>query len=123
MNWLSDGIRIEGLDEFEKMIQDAVIDDSDVKKAMKKALEPIAETVENNTPVRTGKLKKSVKKQVKTDGLGVVGIVKLGKFYDMFEEFGTSQQKHHVGFFDRAVRSSADESLNILGKELFKKLK
>lgn len=120
---MSDGIRIEGLEEFEKMIQDAVIDDSDVKKAMRKALEPIMDAVEKNTPMRTGKLKKSVKKQVKTDGLGVVGVIKLGKFYDMFEEFGTSQQKHHVGFFDRAVRNSAAKSLNILGKELLKKLK
>jgi hypothetical protein len=41
----------------------------------------------------------------------------------MFQEFGTSQQKHHVGFFERSVNANTDKVVNFLAERLFEKIK
>ncbi|EPS48438.1 phage protein, HK97 gp10 family [Clostridium botulinum CFSAN002367] len=38
-------------------------------------------------------------------------------------EFGTSQSKAHVGFFDRAVKGSENEAIEAVAKELLDKAK
>lgn len=117
---MSNGIEIDGFDELEELVQDMVITEADEKKAIKKAISPIADEVEKNTPVKTKKLQKSVIRSVKKEGFATVGIVRMGRFYDIFQEFGTSKSKAHVGFFERAVNKSTDEALAILSKELLK---
>lgn len=120
---MSSGIEIEGLEEFEKTIQDMTITDLEAKAAIRAAIKPIADTIEKETPKgETGRLKK-LSKTVKTNGLGYEGIVRAKAFYDIFQEFGTSQQKSHVGYFDRAVKSSEDEAINILSNALLNKVK
>ena len=116
-------IEIDGFEDLESMLQDMTITESDEKKAMKKAIEPIATEIEKNTPKRTGKLKSSVSKTVKKDGFATVGIVRMGKFYDKFQEFGTSKSKKNVGFFERSVNKSKDEAISILANELLNKAK
>lgn len=117
---MSSGIEIDGFEDLEELLQDMTITEADEKRAMKKAIEPIADEVERNTPERTSRLKKSVIKSIKREGFATIGIVRLGKFYDIFQEFGTSQQKAHIGFFERSVNKKAEESLSILSKELLK---
>lgn len=120
---MADGIEIEGLDEFTQMLENMTIDEADEKKVMRNAIKPIAEEIEKNTPVgSTGKLKK-ISKTVKKEGLATIGIVRTKVFYDMFQEFGTSQQKHHVGYFDRSVKNTEDKAIEILAKELLDKAK
>ena len=117
------GIEIEGMDEFTKMLEDMTISEADEKKAMRKAIKPIADEVEKNSPVgKTGRLKK-VSKTVKKDGLATVGVVRTSTWYDKFQEFGTSQQKHNIGYFERSVKDTEDEALEILSKELLDKVK
>lgn len=111
-------IDIDGFEDFEELIQKMTVTEATQRKAMKKAIEPIAFEVEKNTPERTGTLKKSIIRTVKKDGLAVVGIVRMGKFYDIFQEFGTSHSKSHVGFFERSVNRTQDEAISILKKEL-----
>lgn len=114
-------VEIEGLDELEKMLQEMTITPEAEAKALRMALQPVKSAVERNTPVgATGKLKGSVKIQVKRDGFGIAGVVKLGRFYDRFQEFGTSKSKKHVGFFDKAVNQSQDEAVKILADQLLK---
>jgi HK97 gp10 family phage protein len=113
-------IEIDGFEDLEELIQGMNITEEDQTKAMRKAIKPIAEEVEKNTPSATEKLKKSIKVVVKKEDLAVVGIVRLNRFYDFMQEFGTSQQKHHVGFFDRSVRRSQDEAISILSEALLK---
>lgn len=38
-------------------------------------------------------------------------------------EFGTSYQKKHVGYFDRAVDNSQNEAYSVLIEELLSKVK
>ena len=116
-------IVIEGFEDLEEYIQEMTLTENDKKTAMKAAIEPIGEEVRNNTPVKSEKLKKSVRTQVKKEGFATVGIVKMGEFYGKFQEFGTSQQKAHVGFFERAVNKSQNKAIGILSKELLDKAK
>jgi HK97 gp10 family phage protein len=119
---MADGIEVEGMDEFTDMLEDMTIDEADEKKAMRKAIKPIADEVERNSPVGyTGKLKK-ISKTVKKEGLATVGIVRTKVFYDIFQEFGTSTQKKNVGYFERSVNSTKDEATGILAKELLDKV-
>ncbi|KGN00827.1 hypothetical protein IRP63_16240 [Clostridium phage CWou-2020a] len=115
---MSNGIEIEGLEEFEEMIKGMTITDSDAKGAVRESIKPIAKAVENNTPEGHTKRLKKVSKTVKVEGLGITGIVRAKTFYDVFQEFGTSQQKHHIGYFEKAVKESVDEALKILTKKL-----
>jgi len=115
-------IEIEGFEELEEFLQNLTVTDSDEKKAMKLAIDVIANEVEKNTPERTGKLKR-IKKTVKKDGFGTVGTIKMGVFYDIFQEFGSSQQKKNIGFFERSVNNTKDKAIQVLTKELLDKAK
>ncbi|WIV13938.1 HK97-gp10 family putative phage morphogenesis protein [Proteiniborus sp. MB09-C3] len=112
------GIELDGFDEFIEFIDDIAISESDEKKAMKKVVEMVGQEVESNTPEDTGKTKRNVKRQVKRELHATIGIVKLGTWYSVFTEFGTSKSKKHVGFFDRSIRNKQDEAFKILEDEL-----
>lgn len=115
------GIELDGFEELENIIQSMTLTEADEKKAMKKGIDVIYNEVENNTPVgKTGRTKKAIKESVSKDDFSVTGKVVMGEWYTGFEEFGTSQQKHHVGFFERSVNSSQGEALDVLAKELLK---
>lgn len=114
-------IELEGFEELETLLQEMTLTDTVKKKAMKSAVEVIAEEVRSNTPSgTTGRTKKQIKTKVSKDDFSVTGQVIMGAWYTGFEEFGTSQQKHNVGFFERSVNSSQSEALEVLTEELLK---
>lgn len=118
---MADGIEMVGFEEIETLLQDMTIDEADEKKAMKKAIEPIKAGLEKDTPKgETAKLSK-IKATVKKEGLSTVGIVKTDAWWDKFQEFGTSQQKRNVGYFDKSFKSTEGKALEILAKELLDK--
>lgn len=115
------GIELEGFEELEELLQDMTLTETDEKKAMKAGIDVIYNAVESNTPVgESGDMKKEIKEKVTKDDFSVTGQAIMGAWYTGFEEFGTSQQKHHVGFFERSVNSSQDEALEVLAKGLLK---
>jgi len=113
-------IEIDGFDDLEELLREMTITEADEKKAMKKALEPIYDEVIRNAPESSGDLKRQIKTSVKKEDLATVGEVKLGAWYSMFNEFGTSQNKKHIGFFERSVNSTKDQAIRILTEELLK---
>lgn len=116
-------IEVEGLEELTKMLEDATLSKADERNAMKKAIEPAREALEKDSPRgKTGKLAK-VKATVKQEDFNTTGIVKSDAFYDKFQDWGTSKQKAHVGYFDRSIESTKDKVIEILGEELLKKIK
>lgn len=117
-----DGIETEGMEEFSEMLEGMTIDETDEKKAMRNAIEPIATEIEKNTAKRSGKLSK-LSKTVKKEGLATVGMVRTKQWYDIFEEFGDSGSKHNIGYFERSVRNTEDKATGILAKELLDKAK
>ncbi|AUM89168.1 hypothetical protein RSJ15_16210 [Clostridium botulinum] len=119
---MNNGIEIEGMEEFTNMLENMTLGEADERKAVRLAIEPIANEIEKNTTKRSGKLSK-ISKTVKKEGLATVGIVKTKQFYDIFEEFGTSMSKHNVGYFDRSVKNTEGEAISILAKELLSKVR
>lgn len=113
-------IELDGFEELENIFQDMTLTEVEEKKAMKSAIDVIYKVVESNTPVGEGKTKKEIKEKVSKDDFSVTGQVIMGAWYTGFEEFGTSQQKHNVGFFERSVNSSQNEALEVLAKGLLK---
>ncbi len=114
-------IELEGFEELEELIQGMTLTEAEEKKAMKSAIDVIYKAVESNTPVgESGKTKKAIKEKVSKDDFSVIGQVIMGEWYTGFEEFGTSQQKHHTGFVERSVNSSQNEALEVLAKGLLK---
>jgi len=114
------GIEIDGFDDLEEILKGMTITEQDEKRAMRKALKPIADGVEKDTPERTGKLKRTLKTTVKREDLAIVGIIRFGAFWDVFQEFGTSKSKKNVGFFERSVNKSEKKAIEILANELLK---
>jgi len=115
---VSNRIELSGFPELENLLHDMTISDAKEKKAMRLAIIPIKEGLEQSTPTgKTGKLG-VIKTSVKKEGFATVGILKLGAFWGTFQEYGTSQQRHHVGFFDATIRRTEGAALAILTREL-----
>lgn len=111
-------IEISGFDELENLLHDMTISEAKEKRAMKLAIAPMKDALEQATPRgKTGKLKR-IKASVKKEGFATVGILRLGAFWGMFQVYGTSQQRAHVGFFENTIRRKEREALAILAKEL-----
>lgn len=111
-------IEIEGLDEVMSMFEDMNITEEDERKALNNSTKGLEKSLESSTPKgKTGKLRK-IKKSTKREGLGYTRTLSLGAFWDIFQEFGTSQQKRNVGFFERTVRQNENEVVDTLVKEL-----
>ncbi len=115
---MSNRIEISGFPELENLLHDMTISEAKEKAAMRLAIVPMKEGLIAATP--KGKTRKlmDVKTTVKKEGFATVGILKLGAFWDMFQEYGTSQQRAHVGFFDRTIRRTERTALAILTREL-----
>ena len=111
-------VEIEGLDEVMSMFEDMNISEEDERRALNNSTKGLEKGLESATPKwKTKKLSK-IKKSTKREGLGYTRTLSLGAFWDIFQEFGTSQQKHHVGFFERTVRQHENKVIDTLVKEL-----
>ncbi len=114
-------IEVDGMDELMEMLNKMTISESDERKAMQLAIEPVREAVEKNTPIDTGKAKSSVKAKVSRKQGEIIGTVFIDELYLRHQEYGTSRQNKNVGFFARAVRASKDEALRLLKDNLIKR--
>ena len=113
-------IEISGFPELENLLHDMTISDAQEKKAMQLAIIPIKEGLEQAAPEgKTGKLEK-IKTSVKKEEFATVGTLKLGAFWGMFQEYGTSQQRAHVGFFENTIRQTERSALAILTREMLR---
>ncbi|MGL4571795.1 MAG: HK97-gp10 family putative phage morphogenesis protein [Clostridium sp.] len=112
-------IEVDGLEELQEFMEGMIIDDTTEMKAVRKGIKVMAKSIEDNSPVgQTGKLKK-MKTKVKKTPFGAEGIANSTVFYDKFQEFGTSQQKANVGYFDRAVEDASDEAVRVVADTIF----
>lgn len=114
-------IEIDGLNDIISFNENLIITEADERKAMKKALEPVAKQLTDDTPKGATKKLSKVKISMVREGFATVGNIRLGAWWDMFQEFGTSKSKKHVGFFERSVNSTQDKAVEILSNELLNK--
>ncbi|MFR7934287.1 MAG: hypothetical protein ACLU4S_02510 [Clostridium perfringens] len=119
---MSATIELEGFEEVEELLRDLELDEFTKKRAVKTGIDIIANSIESNSPKKTGRLSK-IKRIVKNTGLAIEGTANSTAFYDVFQDIGTSQQKKNVGYFDRAVDSSINEALKASTEVLFSKVR
>lgn len=116
-------IEVEGLEELGRALENSLVTKEEEKAAMKKAIEPARAHLESDSPKgETGKLAK-VKATVRQEDFNTTGVVKSNAFYDKFQDWGTSEQKANVGYFDKSIENTTDEVIGILGKELLSKIR
>lgn len=120
---MSGTIELDGFEEFQEFIEDMSLDISTKRQAVRVGINEIGKGLEKDTPVGpTGELSE-IKISVKENALAVEGIAKSKAFYDVFQEFGTSQQKAHVGYFERSVESNTQEAISKVAETIFKKMR
>lgn len=114
-------IELEGIDDFVSFVEDMEITDEAVGIAIRKAMNNIKRYVEPKAPNKTGRTKKSIKVKIKKSDFGTVGVLYVGSWSAMFQEYRNNKQRGlYVGWFERGVRESGDEFARMLKKELLK---
>lgn len=92
---------------------------SELKKIADQAMNSMQESIERESPYKTGKLKRSVKRVSKVRGLSAETTVYVGSWYAKSLNDGNSKTRKHVGWFDRAVDNEEEqvfaEVQNMLG--------
>lgn len=117
------GIELEGFEDFEKFLDGMVLSQSDKRRAVKNGITVIAKGLEVDTPKGpTGELAE-IKVTVREKDLATEGLARSKAFYDVFQEFGTSEQKAHVGYFERSVDSNSEKALNEMAEVIFNKMR
>lgn len=117
-------LEIEGFEEFEKFLsEDMVLDEATKKKSVRAGITKIGKSIEKYSPEGKTKKLKVVKIKVKNTGLAIEGSAASGAFYDVFQNFGTSEQKANVGYFDRAFDDASGEAMEAAAEIIFKKMR
>ncbi|MBU3135064.1 HK97 gp10 family phage protein [Clostridium gasigenes] len=100
-------INVTGFGEFFDMLEDMEISEQLERKALKMGGEILRNNIVKNSPSRNGNLRKSIKGKItKTNNGDTCYKVTIGVFYGMHQEWGTSQQKSHIGFFERSIKEA-----------------
>lgn len=108
---------------MEELFNNMVFSSLDKRKAVKAGINVIAEGLEKDTPKgATGELAE-VKITVREKDLATEGLARSKAFYDIFQEFGTSEQKANVGYFERSVNSNSNKALSEMAEAIFNKMR
>ncbi|WP_436514093.1 HK97-gp10 family putative phage morphogenesis protein [Clostridium thermobutyricum] len=118
-----DGIVLEGLDDMEELFNDMILSSSDKRKAIKTGIKIIAEGLEEDTPRGPSGELSEIKVTVREKDLATEGLARSKAFYDVFQNFGTSEQKAHVGYFERSVNSNSNKALSEMAEVIFNKMR
>lgn len=113
-------IEINGFDDIFKDLDDMNISDKKKRIALREGAEIIKQAVIDNSPVRTGKMKKRWKSSIKRFDGNLGFEVKGDTVEDIYNEFGSSDNKKHIGFFSNAVDKVADITVSIIAKGVLK---
>lgn len=114
------GIKIKGFDDIFEELDDMNISDRKKRNALREGAEIVRQAVIDNSPVKSGDMRKSWKSKIKRFD-GDLGFEVRGDTpQDIENEFGSSTNKKHIGFFSNAVDKVADKAVNIIAKEILK---
>lgn len=118
---MGNGIELQGIENFVDMIESMEITEEDVSRAIKKSMSNIKRYIEPEAPNVSGKTKKSIKIKLKKGDFAIQGVIYVGAWSAMFQEYRNTKQKgKYVGWFQRAIREGSDRFVEDLRKELLK---
>lgn len=112
-------LEIKGFDDVFKDLDDMNISDTKKRRALRNGAEIILNSIQKNSPKRSGSLKDRWKSKItRIDGdLGFE--IKGDTLQDIYNEFGSSDNKKHIGFFSNAVDQVSNKAINIIVEEVF----
>lgn len=113
-------IEIRGFEDIFKDLDDMNISDKKKRRALKEGVEIVRQAVIDNSPVATGNMKKRWKSTIKRFDGNLGFEVKGDTVQDIENEFGSSKNKKHIGFFSKAVDKVFDKVINIIANEVLK---
>lgn len=120
---MSGTIELDGLDEFQEFVEDMFLNITTKKQAVRQGIKVIGQGLENDTPIGpTGELSE-IETSVKESNLAVEGTTKSKAFYDVFQNYGTSEQKANVGYFDRSIEDHKEEAISKVAQTIFRKMR
>lgn len=114
------GIEIKGFDDIFEELDDMNISDRKKRNALKEGAEIARQAVIDNSPVATGRMKKRWKSIIKRFDGNLGFEIRGDTVQDIENEFGSSKNKKHIGFFSNAVDKVSNEVVNIIAEEVFK---
>lgn len=112
------GIEIKGFDDIFNELDDMNISDKKKRKALKESSGIIKQEIEDNSPKYTGKMKKRWQNKIKRFDGNLGFEIRGDTVQDIYNEFGSSKNKKHIGFFSKAVDRTADKAVDIIVKEI-----
>lgn len=113
-------IEIRGFEDIFKDLDDMNISDKKKRAALKEGAEIVRQAVVDNSPVATGNMKKRWKSKIKRFDGNLGFEIRGDTVQDIVNEFGSSKNKKHVGFFSNAVDKVSDKTVNIIAKGVLK---
>ncbi|HDO9489811.1 MULTISPECIES: HK97-gp10 family putative phage morphogenesis protein [Clostridium] len=113
-------IQIKGFDDIFNDLDDMNISDKKKRKALKDGAEIVKQSVIDNSPEASGQMKKRWKSTIKRFDGDLGFEIKGDTVQDIENEFGSSKNKKHIGFFSNAVDKVSDKAVNIIAKEVLK---
>jgi len=113
-------IEIKGFNDIFKDLDDMNISDKKKRLALKEGAEIVKQSIIDNSPVESGKMKKRWKSSIKRFDGNLGFEVKGDTVQDIENEFGSSKNKKHIGFFSNAVDKVTDNAVNIISKGVLK---
>ena len=113
-------VQFEGLDDVLEALKDLEISEQKQRAVLSKCGDMVKNTVTNASPSVSGYIRNSIKKSNKKVDGAVAVEVKVTGWDSLFQEFGSSKVKKHVGKFANAVDSVEDKVAELIALELLK---
>lgn len=113
-------IEIRGFEDIFKDLDDMNISDKKKRAALKEGAEIVKQAVIDNSPVATGNMKKRWKSNIKRFDGNLGFEIRGDTVEDIYNEFGSSDNKKHIGFFSKAVDKVSDKAVKIIANEMLK---
>lgn len=113
-------IEIKGFDDIFKDLDDMNISDKKKRASLREGAEIVRQAVIDNSPVGTGQMKKRWKSRIKRFDGNLGFEVRGDTVQDIENEFGSSKNKKHIGFFSKAVDRVSDKAVNTIAKGVLK---
>lgn len=112
-------LEIKGFEDVFKDLDDMDISDTKKRRALRSGAEIIFNSIQKNSPKRSGSMEKRWKSKIKRIDGDLAFEIKGDTPQDIENEFGSSTNKKHIGFFSNAVDEVSNSAINIIVKEVF----
>lgn len=112
---------LSGLNELVTICNEMEISDTKERKALNIGGEILLKSAIENAPELTGYTEKSIKKKItKNDDGDTSCVISVNAWDAGFNEWGSSKNKNHIGFFENAIDDKLDEAIRAMKEVILK---